>query len=176
MKSLCYVNYYSLYVNITTCSQVWGIKMYTSLGGGHYCVGKVKVLVPKSCLSLCDHMDCSLPGSSVYGISQARILEWVTIPFYRRSTWPRDQTQVSCIAGVFFTVWATREALLLCLSQYIFWRRKWPPTPVFLHGKSHGWRSFASHSLWGHKDHCLCHDWVPSLHFTVHVKLWGGVV
>ena len=50
-----------------------------------------------------DHMDCSPPGSSVHGISQARILEWISIPFSRRSSWPRDQTWVSCIAGGFFT-------------------------------------------------------------------------
>ena len=48
-------------------------------------------------------MDCSPPGSSVHGISQARILEWVTIPFSRGSSGPRDRTRVSCIAGGFFT-------------------------------------------------------------------------
>ena len=59
----------------------------------------------------CSVMSSSLwsPGSSVHGILQARILEWVAIPFSRASSWPRDQTQVSCIAGRFFTVWATRE-------------------------------------------------------------------
>ena len=55
-------------------------------------------------------MDYSPPGSSVHGISQARILEWVAISFSRRSSWPRDRTQVSCIAGRFFTLWATTEA------------------------------------------------------------------
>ena len=62
------------------------------------------------CLTLCDPMDCSLSGSSVHGILQATILEWITIPFYRGSSWPRDWTQVFCIAGRFFTVWATRKA------------------------------------------------------------------
>ena len=52
---------------------------------------------------LCDPMDCSPPGSSVRGISQARILEWGAIPFSRGSSQPRDQIQVSCIAGRFFT-------------------------------------------------------------------------
>ena len=75
----------------------------------------VKVLVTQSCLPLCDPMDYSLPSSSVHGILQARILEWVAIPFFRGSSWPRDRTQVSCIAGWFFTIWATREAhILLC--------------------------------------------------------------
>ena len=56
------------------------------------------------CLTLCDSMDCSLPGSSVHGIFQARLLERVTIPFSMGSSFPRDQTQVSCIAGKFFTI------------------------------------------------------------------------
>ena len=50
-------------------------------------------------------MDCSLPGSSVHGIFQARILEWVAISFSRGSSWLRDQAQVSCTTGRFFTVW-----------------------------------------------------------------------
>ena len=61
------------------------------------------VLVAQSCLTLCDPTDCSPPVSSVHGILQARTLERITIPFSRGSTWPRDQTQVSCIAGKLFT-------------------------------------------------------------------------
>ena len=49
-------------------------------------------------------MDCSLPGSFMHGILQARMLEWVAIPFSRGSSLPRDQTQVSCIANGLFTV------------------------------------------------------------------------
>ena len=49
-------------------------------------------------------MDCSPPGSSIYGILQATILEWVAISSSRRSFWPRDQTQVSCIIGRLFTI------------------------------------------------------------------------
>ena len=52
-------------------------------------------------------MDCSLPRSSVHGILQARVLEWVSIPFSKGSSQHRDWTWVSCIAGKFFTVWAT---------------------------------------------------------------------
>ena len=70
----------------------------------------VLCLVTQSCLTLCDPMDCSLPGSSVHGILQIRILEWVAFSFSRGSSQPRDQTQVSCIAGRLFTIWATREA------------------------------------------------------------------
>ena len=66
--------------------------------------------VAQSCPTLCDPMDCSPPGSSVHGIFQAWILEWVAFPFSRESSWPRDRTQVSRIVGRHFTVWATREA------------------------------------------------------------------
>ena len=59
----------------------------------------------------CYPTDCSLPGSSVHGILQARILERVAIFFSRVSSQPRNQTRVSCPAGRFFTNWATREAL-----------------------------------------------------------------
>ena len=55
-------------------------------------------------------MDCSSPGSSVHGILQARILEWVAISFSRGSSQPRDQTWLFCIVGRFFTVWDIREA------------------------------------------------------------------
>ena len=63
-----------------------------------------------SCVQLCNVMDCSPPGSTLLGISQARILEWVAISFSRGSSSSRDRTQVFCIAGGFFTVRATREA------------------------------------------------------------------
>ena len=66
--------------------------------------------VAQSCLTLCDPMDCSLPGPFVHGIFQARVLVWVTISFSRGSSWPRDRTWVSCIAGRCLTIWATREA------------------------------------------------------------------
>ena len=70
--------------------------------------------VAQSCLTLWGPVDCSLPGSSVHGILQARILEWVTISFYRESSRPRDQTRVSRIVGRHFTVWATRESPYSC--------------------------------------------------------------
>ena len=60
---------------------------------------KVKVLVTHLCPTLCDRMDCSLPGSSVHRILQARRLEWVAIPFSRGSFQLNDGTQVSCIAA-----------------------------------------------------------------------------
>ena len=63
-----------------------------------------------SCPTLCDPMDCNLPGSSVHVIFQARVLEWVAISFSRGSSRPRDWTWVSRIAGRRFTIWVTREA------------------------------------------------------------------
>ena len=70
---------------------------------------KWKVKVTQSCPILWNPMDCSLPGSSVHGILQARILEWVANPFSRGSSWPSNRTRVSSIAGRFFTVWASRD-------------------------------------------------------------------
>ena len=72
--------------------------------------GVVLVLAAQSCPTLCDRMGCSLPGASVHGILQSIILVWVAIPFSRGSSWPRNLTWVSHIAGRFCTIWATREA------------------------------------------------------------------
>ena len=69
--------------------------------------------VAQSCLTLCDPMDCSPPGSSVHEIFQARVLEWVAISLSRGSSQPRDWTQVSCTVGRCFTVWATILTLFM---------------------------------------------------------------
>ena len=81
-------------------------------------VRKGTSLVVSLCVlvALCDPLDCSPPGSSIHGIPQARILEWVAIPFSRGSSLPGDRTQVSCIAGRFFTI--RREALVKNLSSH----------------------------------------------------------
>ena len=71
-----------------------------------------------SCVQLCNPMDCSPPGSSVHGILQARILEWVAISFYRGSSQSRDWSQVSCIAGRFFTIFTRHHPLL---AWKLFW-------------------------------------------------------
>ena len=63
----------------------------------------------QSCPVLCNPLDCSPPGSTVHGISQAGVLEWAAISSYRGSSQPRDQTGVSCISSRFFTIWVTRE-------------------------------------------------------------------
>ena len=68
------------------------------------------VLVTQPCPTLWDPMDCSSSDSSVHGIIQARILEWVTILFSRKSSRLRNRSQVSRISGKFLTIWATRAA------------------------------------------------------------------
>ena len=73
-------------------------------------VKKAESEVAQSCPTLCNPMDCSLSGSSVHGIFQARVLEWIAISFSRGSSRPRNRTQVSHIAGRCFIIWATREA------------------------------------------------------------------
>ena len=69
----------------------------------------VCVLVAQLYPTLCDPMDCAPQAPLVHGIFQARVLEWVAISFSRASSQPRDRIQILCIAGRFFTVWATRE-------------------------------------------------------------------
>ena len=66
----------------------------------------------QSCLTLFNPVDCSPSGSSVHGLLQLRILEWVAILFYRGSSQPTDQIQVSPVAGTFFTIWVIRGALV----------------------------------------------------------------
>ena len=78
---------------------------------GPLCVS-VCVLVAQLCLTPCDPMGCSPPDSPVPGILRARMLKWVATSFSRGSSQPRDQTQVSCTAGRFFTIRPTREACL----------------------------------------------------------------
>ena len=78
------------------------------------CVCVCVCVIAQSWPTICDPMECSLLGSSIHGIPQARMLEWVAIPFSRGSSQHRDQTLVSHVADRFFTVWATREAQWLC--------------------------------------------------------------
>ena len=116
---------------------------------------KVKVKVAQLCWALCEPTYCNLPGSSVHGILQTRILEWiiptqrsnpclphcryilyhlrhqgsprilgwVAYPFFRGSSWPRNQTGVSCIAGRFFSSWASLLTNIICPNSYIKTRK-----------------------------------------------------
>ena len=75
----------------------------------------------QSYLTLCDSADCSPPGSSVPGILQARILEWVAMPCSRGSSWSRDQTHISCIAGGFFTDEPPGKPLVFFPFHFTLW-------------------------------------------------------
>ena len=130
------------------------------------------------CPTLGKPMDCSPPGSSVHGVLQARILEWVAISFSWGSSHPRNWTPVSyifCIGrwGLLFfnhqysclenpmdggAWWAIVPgshrighdwATSLSLFTFMHWRRKWQPTPVFLPGESQGRGSLVGCRLWG---------------------------
>ena len=89
--------------------------------------------VTQSCLTLCDPVDCSLPGSSIHGILQARIQEWLAISFSRGSSQPKDWTWVSHIADGCFNLWATREALPRSKRLLISWLQS--PTAMILEPK-----------------------------------------
>ena len=83
--------------------------------------------VTQSCPTLCDPMDYSLPRSSIHGIFQARVLEWVAISFSRGSSRPRDQIRVSHSVGrCFFTFWVTREAPLNIKGKIVMYSIKRP--------------------------------------------------
>ena len=98
---------------IADFSLCWiGLAGYLSTNTNHtvltVCLKCGCVLVAQSCPTLCDPMDLQPARlSSVHGILQARILEWVAMSSSRRCFWPRDQAHVSCITGGFFTIWAT---------------------------------------------------------------------
>ena len=96
---------------------------------------KSEIVSCSACPTLCNLMDYSLPGFSVHGIFQARVLEWVAISFSRWSSRPRNQTQVSCTARRCFTLWATREALLVAQ----FCPTLWDPTGCSPPGSSVHW-------------------------------------
>ena len=88
----------------------WEFRIYPHAKSSDMCV----CLPTQSCPILCDPMDCSPPGSSVHGIFQARILEWVAISSSRGSSRPRDQTHVSCVSCIGRWVlyhWATWGSL-----------------------------------------------------------------
>ena len=84
------------------------------------------MLVTRSCPTLCDSTDCSLPGSSLHGILQA-IREWIAIPFSRGSPQTRDWTQVSRIASRFLTIWATETTLRHFFIATGPWKPRYKP-------------------------------------------------
>ena len=90
-------------------------------GREHSPAQQQKSEVVQLCLTVCNPMDCSLPGSSVHEIFQARVVEWVAISFSRRSSRPRDWPWFSCIVGRRFTLWATRDPQKIVLKIYWAW-------------------------------------------------------
>ena len=130
--------------------------------------------VAQSCPTLCDPMDCSLPGSSVHGTFQARILEWAAISFSKESSQPRDRTQASCIVGRRFTVWAIREFYNMYSVQFSRLvisnslrprelQHARPPSPLPTPGVG---VSLECCSSWGHKES----DWVTELNWSIYSK------
>ena len=113
----------------STLALLWSI--YTIISDKHFLSSFThiqEVKVTQSCPTLCNPKVCSPPGSSVHGILQARILEWVAIPFFRGSSWPMDWTHISRIAGRFFTVWATKTKM--DEINYLIAMGMWPPVPL----------------------------------------------
>ena len=106
-------------------------------------------------------MDSSPPGSSIHGVFQARVLEWVAISSSRGSSRSKDQTRTSYISCLGRQILSSKCSLIiltaffpplsLCLDRF-WWRRQWYPTPVLLPGKSHGWRSLVGCSPWGREE------------------------
>ena len=95
---------------------MWFTLLYTSNIVNQLCS------VAQSCPTLCDPMDCSLPGSYVHETFQARVLKWVAISFSRGSSRPRGRTQFSHITSRCFTIWATREAQLYMREGVNEWK------------------------------------------------------
>ena len=104
--------------------------------GCHFLLQCMKVKseseVTQSCPTLHDPMDYSLPGSSIHGIFQARVLEWGAIAFSILALLKRKISGSSIVS-----------------RNFMCWRRKWQPTPVFLPGESQGWGSLVGCRLWG---------------------------
>ena len=123
----------------------WNPHTLPRVGGHFYSRGSFPKWseVAQSCPTLCDPMDCSLPGSSIHGILQARVQEWVAISFSRGSSQPRDRTRVSCIPGRRFNRWATKG------SPYGFPNPGIKPEcPVSCIGR---WILYHQHHLWSPK-------------------------
>ena len=153
-----------MYCSSTMMCPKWSVFIFSQLSEG-LLLGKSL----QSCPTLCNPMDCSLPGYYVYGILQAGILEWVALLFARGSSQPRDRTCISHISCINTWVRACQVALVVknppanagrrhkrCRFDpwvgKIPWRRAGQPIPVFLPEEPHGQRSLAGHSPQGCKE------------------------
>ena len=139
---------------------IWELKMGDTkeIHGGQTESWSSEVKVTQPCLTLCDPMYFGLPGSSVHGIFQAVVLEWISISFSRGSSQPRDRTWVSRVVDRRFTVWATREVQ----KGYEEWKEKiFLQTPnlvqaSFKHSLIHSF--FNKIHLWWFSKHPLFQD------------------
>ena len=125
-----------------------------------YCYGSVA----KSCPTLFDHMDCSLPGSSAHGISQARILEWVAISFSRGSSWPREPASPVKNPGRILYNWATWEAQRASaqFSSSVVSNSLWP------HGLQHTRLPCSSATPGAYSNSCPSSQWcLPTISSSV---------
>ena len=123
-------------------------------------------LVVWSCTTLCDPMDCSLQGSSAHRIFQAKILEWVAISSCRGSSWHRDQTSVSHIAGGFFTAAAAAKSLqsYLTLCDPIDGSPPGSSVPVILWARTLEWVAISFSNAW---------KWKVKVKSLSHVRLFA---
>ena len=138
------IHKYSLKIWLRTQQQISNKSQYIRILG-YVCVCMLSL---QSCLTL-----CNLPGSSVHGILQVRILEWVAIPFSRGSSWPRDWTHSSCITGRFFTTESQRKLILghyssIKKNELLIHATKW------IHLKQTGWmkEARATKTIWPKKN------------------------
>ena len=113
-----------------------------------------KVKVAQSSPTLCDPMDDTPQCSSVYGLLQVIILEWVAISFSRGSSWPRNWTQVSCITGRFFTMWATREP-----EKEVWWGGAIKGQDVATCGDGSVVLTMSGSASWLWHGFARCYDW-----------------
>ena len=112
LKVWCLGTYFSVLNYLLSYLPSLGLSyLIYKIGWPEFCIcSSSYVLVVQSCPTLCDPTNCSPPGFSVHGILQARILEWIAIPFSRGTLQPRDWTLVFCLEGRFFTIWATGKS------------------------------------------------------------------
>ena len=118
VQSLCIFTcafIYKIYIYVYMCACICLCIYITYM---YICIWRSEVT--QSCLTLCDPIDCSLLCSSVHGIFQGRVLEWVAISFSRGSSWPRDWIQVSRTVGRCFTIWATYIVYIYYIDIYLY--------------------------------------------------------